>query len=64
MRFFASPRASARNDRALLVNGVRRGLRPRLTPPQKIEGVIPNEAQRNEESPGGILGSLPPKIFH
>jgi len=34
---------------ALLVNGVRCGRSPRLTPPQ-IEGVIPKEAQRNEES--------------
>jgi hypothetical protein len=29
---FASLGASARNDCALVVNGVRRGLRPRLTP--------------------------------
>ena len=34
---FASLRASARNDRALLVNGVRRGLHPRLTPPKKLK---------------------------
>ena len=26
-----------------------------------MEGVIPNEAQRNEESPRGIRGSPPPK---
>ena len=39
MRFLAHPiaslRASARNDKALLVNGVRHGLRPHLTPPKK-----------------------------
>ena len=29
---FASLRVSARNDNALVVNGVRRGLRPRQTP--------------------------------
>jgi hypothetical protein len=36
-------RASARNDRALLVSGVRRELRLHLTPLKKMEGVIPNE---------------------
>ena len=48
-RFLASPfaslGASARNDSALVVDGVRRGLRPRLTPPLKMESVIPNEIQ-------------------
>ena len=59
MRFFASPRASARNDRALLVNGVRRGRSSRLTPPQKLKVSFRMKRSEMRNLQGEYVGAFP-----
>ena len=57
-RFFASLRF-AQNDRELMVNGVRRGLRPRLTPPKKLKVSFRMKRSEMRNLQGKYLEAFP-----